>query len=311
MIEQLQPQHQASRIIAATTQTARRLDEQQSGNLARFGEAAAFRRQHAGMADHAALGWRRLNGIAVERIPKSLARHIAPEGTQLLGGGVVEVFSRDNPAVRQLALHPPANARNILQWYFEQRRWHDVRRPDGHAVRLLDRAGDFGEVAIGRKADGAGDRRADIIADGLLDPPGKAGRITSMVGIETAGQLVNGFDRIDRQHRGNFGYQRIMGAAIEVRLLRHQYEIAANPFGVLHHHDVFDAARLCLLAARDDAGASRPLIGHYADRTPPQARVALLLYARKEAVKVEIEMLNGLWLAHRFRRFGKGSSENI
>ena len=36
------------------------------------------------------------------------------------------------------------------------------------------------------------------------------------------------------------------------------------------------------------------------------AGVALLLYARKEAVKVEIEMLNGLWLAHGFRRFGKG-----
>jgi len=111
-------------------------------------------------------------------------------------------------------------------------------------------------------------------------------------------QISNAYDLIDRHYRTDLGHQRIMRAAIEIGLLRHQHQIAADRLGLIHYHDVFDAARLGLARTGDDAGAPTARIGDHTNRPPPKGRIAKLFNAGKEAIKIKVEVFDRVRFSH-------------
>ena len=117
--------------------------------------------------------------------------------------------------------------------------------------------------------------------------------------LQPAGQLIDGFDRVDRDHHADFTQQGIVGAPVKVRALRHQNNVRAGIFGVGDVHDVLHAERLGFLGRGDDAGAGGARKRNDAYGAAAQMRVRLLLDRGEEAVKVEIEPFYGVWFSQR------------
>jgi hypothetical protein len=103
---------------------------------------------------------------------------------------------------------------------------------------------------------------------------------------------------VDRDHRPDLRDQGIVRPAIEIRLLRHENDVAADPARFIDHHDVLHAARLRLARTRDDAGAPATGIGDHANWPPPQARVAQLLDGSEESIKIKVKVFNRRWFSH-------------
>ena len=117
-------------------------------------------------------------------------------------------------------------------------------------------------------------------------------------GIKPARQFIDAFDAIDGNDRFNLSQHRIMGAAVQVGLLRHQYDIRTEAAGVRHTHHVLDAHVLGFARTGDDASVAGAFKGHNADGPAPQAAVVLLFDAGKEAVEIEIHAPNSGRQAH-------------
>lgn len=79
-----------------------------------------------------------------------------------------------------------------------------------------------------------------------------------------------------------------MRAPVEVRLLWHKNEVAAQRARLVDHHDGLHAAGFRFAGAGDDAGSRAALIRHDANRAAAKARIAQLLYRREKPVKIEI-----------------------
>jgi hypothetical protein len=167
------------------------------------------------------------------------------------------------------------------------------------AVGLARLAGHFRQLPVGCKADRAGDMRTDIVRDARLDPAAQGFRRIPVGDGDTAGQFVDGLDRIDCNDSGNLRNQRIVGAAIEIGRLRHEDDLRASLPRLGDGHDVLDAAQLCLAGAGDDAGV--PGLGERHDTAtglPRKCGCALLFDGGKEAIKVKIQPFNLGWPTH-------------
>ena len=158
------------------------------------------------------------------------------------------------------------------------------------AVGLLHVAGDLGEVAVGRHADGAAQGFADVLVDGLLDVEGDlAGAWRLLLAAhELADHLVDGWvvrDRageVDRFGDG-VGVFCVLGV-----VAFDQDDFGALLFGFAHLRAGLDAEGLGLVAGGDAAGR----VGHggdYGQGSTAVFRVQLLLDRREEAVQVYVE----------------------
>jgi len=241
---------------------------------------------------------------AVQSVPKPLARHIAPQLAHVLGLGREQGFHRGDARAEQFLLHAGTDTGNILEFEPQKRRRHILWMPHHIAVGLARLAGHLRQLPIGGKANRAKDMRADVFREARLDPPAQCLRRVPVGGGDTAGQLVNGLDRIDRNDGGNLRNQRIVGAAIEIGRLRHEENVRASRTRLGDGHDVFDAAQLGLAGAGDNAGVLGFRERHNPDRAPPQMRARLLFDGGEEAVEIEVQPFDVCRPAH-----AKGSRE--
>ena len=158
------------------------------------------------------------------------------------------------------------------------------------AVGLLHVAGDFGEVAVGRHADGAAEGFADVRADGLLDLEGDgagAGRFL-LAAHELADHLIDGrsvgdgaatFDRF-RDAVGIFG--------IDAVVAFDEDDGGTDAFGFADLGSGFDAEGLGFVAGGDAAGGVG-VGGDDGEGAVAVFGVKLLLDGGKEAVEVDVQ----------------------
>ena len=74
------------------------------------------------------------------------------------------------------------------------------------------------------------------------------------VRVELAGQLVDGFHRLNRNLAGDFIEQRVMRAAEQIGPLRNENDVGTDGACFRHGHDVFAARGLGFFRAGDDDG---------------------------------------------------------
>src|ERR1700722_6333026 len=150
------------------------------------------------MAEHAARGGPGVKVIAVQCVPHALAVYVPPKCAKLLGLAVPKIADGGDSCIVEPQFHPPTDTWDVRQRQHEQRLRHLLGSPDRHAVGLVDLAGDLGEQPVRGEADGAGNLLTDVLPDAFLDPPSQARRVSNPRRVELAGELVDGFDRLDR-----------------------------------------------------------------------------------------------------------------
>ena len=180
----------------------------------------------------------------MQRIPNPLARDVAPNLPHVFGLEGEETGCVHDIKASELASHALAYAKNVIKGHLQQRPQHHVRMPDRNAVRLVLLARNLGQLAIGSKADGTGDDGADALSQVTLDVLGQPQRISNAPAIQLAGQLVNRLHRINGKNSLDLTQQRIVGPAVEVRLLRHQDDIWAAVDRLIDRHHVLHTERL-------------------------------------------------------------------
>ena len=125
--------------------------------------AALLRWQDPAVADGAAAGRRRFHIVAMERVPKPCAGHIAPDRAQPTRVAVLQVPDRREPGPLQTRAHAPADTRQFLRPDIEQRTWQVAGTQHCESIRLIEVRGDLGEPSVGCATDGAG----DVLANGF------------------------------------------------------------------------------------------------------------------------------------------------
>src|SRR5476649_2279241 len=123
-------------VPAVAPHAPRRLDKQKPRRRSGVFGCAMIRWQHATMTVHAATRWRRLDVIAMQRVPKALASHVAPKLAHVFWLRSEKRRNRRDAGVDQVLLHPLADAGNVPESQPQQRARHIVRVPDQVAVRL-------------------------------------------------------------------------------------------------------------------------------------------------------------------------------
>ena len=171
------------------------------------------------------------------------------------------------------------------------------------AVGLLHVAGDLGEVAVGRHADGAAEGVADIVLDGLFDVESDASGVggLALAAEELAGHLVDAGgvgDGADALYRGN-NFVRIfrVGGVVAVD----EDDVRADALGVADAGSGLDAEGLGLVAGGDEGGG----VGHGGDDAGglvAELGMDLLFYRREEAVEVDVEEGEEVGLSSRAHR---------
>ncbi len=206
----------------------------------------------------------------------------AVEGEELLHGGDALGVEAD--------LGAGADAGEVAEFEMRdcswQLRWQEADQPVG----FLHVAGDLGEVAVGRHADGAAQGFADVFVDGLLDGEGDlagAGRFL-LAADELADHLVDGgvvgdgADELD-------GFGDVVGVLGVVGVVAcDEDDAGAELLGFADLGAGLDAEGLGLVAGGDAAGG----VGHggdYGEGLAAVLGVELLLDGREEAVEVDVE----------------------
>ena len=163
------------------------------------------------------------------------------------------------------------------------------QEPD-QPVRLLHVAGDLGQVAVGRHADGAAQRLADLLVDALLDLERDAAgaRRFLLAAHQLADHLVDGGRVRDRAAQlDRLGdARRVVGVDAVAAL--DQDDLRADAFGLADLGSGLDAERLGFVAGGDAAGGVGHG-GHDGERPVAIFRVQLLLDRREEAVQVDVQ----------------------
>jgi hypothetical protein len=158
------------------------------------------------------------------------------------------------------------------------------------AVGLLHVAGDLGQEAVGRHADGAAQRLAHVVLDGLLDGEGDlaGARRLLLAAHELADHLVDG----GRVGDGAASLDCLRDAArivgVDAVLAHDENDLGADALGLADLSAGLDAERLGLVAGRDAAGGIG-LGGDDGERAAAILRVQLLLHRREEAVEVDVD----------------------
>jgi hypothetical protein len=158
------------------------------------------------------------------------------------------------------------------------------------AVGLLHVAGDLGQKAVGRKADGAAQRLAHVVLDRLLDGEGDLASARRF--LLAAHQLADHLVDARRVGHRAASLDCLRDAARVVRVdavfSHDKDDLRADAFGLADLRACLDAERLGLVAGRDAAGG----IGQGGDdgeRPPAILRVQLLLDRGEEAVEIDMQ----------------------
>ena len=98
------------------------------------------------------------------------------------------------PLALQAGFGAGADAGEVAEFEMRDGAWQLRWKQADEAVGLLHVAGDLGEVAVGRHADGAAQGDADVFVDGLLDVEGDlaGARRLLLAAHELADHLVDG-----------------------------------------------------------------------------------------------------------------------
>ncbi len=222
---------------------------------------------------------------------------IAVEGEELLHGGDALGVEAD--------FGSRAYAGQVAEFEMRDGAWELRWQKTDEPVGLLHVAGDLGEVAVGRHADGAAEGYADVFVDGLLDVEGDlagAGRLL-LAAHELADHLVDGGSVGDGA--GEFdGLGDGVGVLCVVGVVAGDEDDAgADFFGFADLSAGLDAEGLGLVAGGDAAGG----VGHGGDdgeRLAAVFGVELLLDRREEAVEVDVqegEAVGMEWGGHEMR----------
>ena len=158
------------------------------------------------------------------------------------------------------------------------------------AVGLLHVAGDLGEVAVGRHADGAAEGFADVVLDGLLDVERDAAGVgwVALAADELADHLVDGGSVGDGADAfdGVGDVVGVLGVGGVVAV--DEDDAGADAFGFADLGAGLDAEGLGFVAGGDERGG----VGHGGDDAGGLAAVLgmeLLLDRREEAVEVDVQ----------------------
>jgi hypothetical protein len=136
----------------------------------------------------------------MKRIPQPLAGHIAPQCPHLLGLQREQAgTSPTRAAASRFTIERPIPG--ISSSFSRELSGHVFGIPDRQTIGLLGVAGDLGQVPVGGKADRAGQCRADVVADGVLDPLGKVGGLAPLGLVQPARDFVDRLHLVDRDHR--------------------------------------------------------------------------------------------------------------
>ena len=189
----------------------------------------------------------------------------------------------------EAALRARADAGQIAEFEVGDGAWQLRGQQADEAVGLLHVAGDLGEVAVGRHADGAAQGVADVGADGLLDGEGDLARARrlALAADELADHLV---DRgVCATGQSGRRPRRCAGSSRRSRRGgRDEDNLRADALGLAHLRAGPDAEGLGLVAGGDAAGG----VGHPGDdgeRAAAVLGVELLLDRGEEAVEVDVQ----------------------
>ena len=108
---------------------------------------------------------------------------------------------------------------------------------------------------------------------------------------DRGGQLIDGANRIDRQHPQYRRDDALVHSHIEVGLLSNQGDFRTQPAGFGNGCSGSDAAALGERIGRDHAAMDRIGERDHSDGAVLQAGVGLLFAGRKEAVEIKIQAL--------------------
>ena len=219
--------------------------------------------------------------VAPDRVPQRVHAG-AVEGEQLLHGADALGVEAD--------LGAGADAGQVAEFEVGDGAGELRRQQADEAVGLLHVAGDLGEVAVGRHADGAAQGFADVVADGLLDFEGDgagAGRLL-LAAHELADHLVDG-GRVGDGAATFDGLRDAVGVlGVDAVVAFDEDDLGADAFGFADLGAGLDAEGLGLVAGGDAAGGVG-VGGDDGEGAVAVFGVELLLDRGKEAVEVDVE----------------------
>ncbi len=229
-----------------------------------------------------------VEAVAPDGVPE-LVHGGAVEGEELLHGGDALFVEAD--------LGAGADAGEVAEFEVGDGAGQLRGEQADEAVGLLHVAGDLGEVAVGRHADGAAEGFADVFVDGLFDLEGDlAGAWRLLLAAdEFADHLVDGGGVGDGA--GEFdGFGDLVGVLGVLGVVAgDEDDVGADSFGFAYLGAGFDAEGLGLVAGGDAGGG----VGHGGDDGEGAAtifRVELLLDRGEEAVQVDVQEVKAVGL---------------
>ena len=111
--------------------------------------------------------------FATEPVPEPFAVDAAPGAVHLFAIEGKQLRHGADVVLMEAALHARADSWEVAELKLAERGGEDVWCESNEAVGFVHVGGDFGEVAVGREADGAAKSIAGVVPDGLLDAAGK------------------------------------------------------------------------------------------------------------------------------------------
>ena len=274
---------------------------------------AVFGREDVGVAEgflHVGLGDVVAGGVFGLGSAEPVVHAVAPDGVEefahlLMIEGEELLHGGDAFGV-EAGFGAGAYAGEIAEFKMRDGAWKLRGQKANEAVGFLHVAGDLGEVAVGRHADGATESDSDVLVNGLLDLEGDlagAGRLL-LAAHKLADHLVDGgvvrdgAGEVDGLGDGVGVPKRPGVAAFD------EDDAGAEFFGFADLRASLDAEGFGLVAGSDADGG----VGHGGDDGERFAGVVLLVkllfYGRKKAVEVDVEEGEAVgmgWGGHGFK----------